>query len=66
MSLPDNIGDKALAQLATSLGLKKILAAQPDLVRKAYDNAHAMAGRLQRPVDIAEEPSHIFQAKNNV
>jgi hypothetical protein len=66
MSLADNIDDKALAQLATSLGLEKILAAQPDLVRKAYDNARAMSDRLQRPDDIAEEPSHIFQAKNNV
>jgi len=25
-----------------------------------------MAQRLQRPDDIADEPSHIFQADNNV
>ncbi|MFP6772249.1 MAG: hypothetical protein VCE74_07910 [Alphaproteobacteria bacterium] len=58
--------DKALAQLATALGLEKILAAQPELIRKAYDNARAMARRLDRPDDISDEPSHIFRADNNV
>ena len=61
-----SLDDKALAQLAISLGLEKIHAAQPALIRQAYDNARAMAGRLERPDDIAAEPSHIFQAKNNV
>jgi hypothetical protein len=61
-----SMDDKALAQLATALGLEKILAAQPELIRKAYDNARAMAGRLDRPDDISDEPSHIFRADNNV
>ncbi|MFP6707117.1 MAG: hypothetical protein VCE75_14020 [Alphaproteobacteria bacterium] len=61
-----SMDDKALAQLATSLGLEKILAAQPELIRNAYDNARAMAGRLERPDDIADEPSHVFRAGNNV
>ena len=61
-----SMDDKALAQLATSLGLEKILAAQPELIRNAYDNARAMARRLERPDDIADEPSHVFRAGNNV
>ena len=61
-----SMDDKALAQLATSLGLEKILAAQPELIRNAYDNARAMAERLERPDDIADEPSHVFRAGNNV
>ena len=61
-----SMDDKALAQLATSLGLEKILAAQPELIRNAYDSARAMAGRLERPDDIADEPSHVFRAGNNV
>ena len=61
-----SMDDKALAQLATSLGLEKILAAQPELIRNAYDNARAMSGRLERPDDIADEPSHVFRAGNNV
>jgi hypothetical protein len=36
------------------------------LIRNAYDNARAMAGRLERPDDIADEPSHVFRAGNNV
>jgi len=62
----DNLDDAALAQLARHLGLAKLYAAQPELIRKAYDGGRAMAGRLQRPDNIADEPSHIFQADNNV
>ncbi|MBT5193459.1 MAG: hypothetical protein HOK30_26610 [Rhodospirillaceae bacterium] len=61
-----SLDDKALEQLARSLGLEKIHSAQPDLVRKAYDSARSMTARLRRPDDIAEEPSHIFRADNNV
>jgi hypothetical protein len=61
-----SLDDKELERLAKSLGLEKIHAAQPELVRQAHANARAMAARLERPTDIAEEPSHIFRADNNV
>ncbi len=61
-----SLDNKDLEQLAQSLGLEKIFAAQPELVRQAHENARAMAGRLERPTDIADEPSHIFKADNNV
>ncbi len=62
----DKLDDAALEQLARQLGLEKLYAARPDLIRQAHDGARAMAERLQRPDDIAHEPSHIFQAENNV
>ncbi len=62
----ESLDDNALAQLARSLGLGKLHADNPDLLRRAYDTARAMADRLPRPDDIADEPSHIFQADNNV
>ncbi|MFP6749815.1 MAG: hypothetical protein VCD66_19745 [Alphaproteobacteria bacterium] len=61
-----SLDDRELEQLVQSLGLEKIFAAQPELVRQAHANARAMAGRLERPGDIADEPSHIFRADNNV
>ncbi|MDP6691250.1 MAG: hypothetical protein QF384_17290 [Alphaproteobacteria bacterium] len=61
-----SLDDNALEQLARSLGLSKLYEENPELVRRAYDNARAMAKRLPRPDDIADEPSHIFQANNNV
>jgi hypothetical protein len=60
------LDDNALKQLATLVGLEKIYNQDPALVRKAYDNGRAMADRLQRPDDIADEPAHIYQANNNV
>ena len=60
------MNNDALARLAKSLGLEKIHAAQPQLVRQAHANARAMADRLERPTDISEEPSHVFRADNNV
>ncbi|MBT3332038.1 MAG: hypothetical protein HOK21_00645 [Rhodospirillaceae bacterium] len=60
------LDDNALKQLAGSVGLAKLYSENPDLVRKSYDGARAMAERLQRPDDVAEEPAHIFQANNNV
>jgi hypothetical protein len=66
MMSSDNLDDVALAQLARHLGLAKLYAARPELIRKAYDSGRAMAQRLQRPDDIADEPSHIFQADKNV
>ena len=62
----DGLGDEALAQLARQLGLEKIHADNPGLIRKAYDAARMMAARLPRPDDIADEPSHTFRADNNV
>ena len=62
----DNLDEAALEQLARQLGLEKLYTEQPALVRQAYDGARAMAARLQRPEDIADEPSHIFQAGNHV
>ena len=61
-----NLDEAALAQLARHLGLGKLYEAQPELVRQAYDGGRATAQRLQRPDDIADEPSHIFRANNNV
>ena len=61
----DNLDAAGLEQLARQLGLEKLYAAQPALLRQAYDGARAMAARLQRPGDIADEPSHIFQAANH-
>ena len=60
------LDDNALKQLATLVGLEKLYNQAPALVRKAYDNGRAMADRLQRPDDIADEPAHIYQANNNV
>lgn len=62
----DKLDDNALGILARELGLGKLYAENPGLVRRAYDSARAMAERLPRPDDIADEPSHIFQANNNV
>jgi len=62
----DNLDEAALAQLARQLGLGKLYDTQPALVRQAYEGGRAMARRLPRPDDIADEPSHIFQADNNV
>jgi hypothetical protein len=62
----DKLDEAALEQLAWQLGLGTLYAAQPQLLRQAYDGARVMAGRLRRPEDIAEEPGHIFRADNNV
>ncbi len=62
----DKLDEMALQQLARQLGLGTLYDAQPQLLRQAYDGARAMAQRLRRPEDIAEEPGHIFQADNNV
>jgi hypothetical protein len=62
----DNLDEAALGQLARHLGLGKLYETQPELVRKAHDSGRAMAQRLPRPDNIADEPSHIFQAENNV
>ncbi len=62
----NNVDEAALAQLARHLGLEKLYEAQPELVRQAYDGGRAMARRLQRPDDIADEPAHVFRADNNV
>ncbi len=62
----DSLDRAALEQLARELGLEKLYAARPELLRQAHANARAMAARLRRPEDIAAEPSHIFQAENNV
>ncbi|MDA1098556.1 MAG: hypothetical protein O2967_06170 [Proteobacteria bacterium] len=62
----DNLDDAALEQLARQLGLGTLYDAQPALLRQAYDGGRAMARRLRRPADIADEPGHIFQPDNNV
>lgn len=46
--------------------MAQIYADNPALIRKAYDAARLMAERLPRPDNIADEPSHIFKADNNV
>ena len=62
----DGLDDEALGQLARQLGLAQIYADNPALIRKAYDAARLMAERLPGPDNIADEPSHIFKADNNV
>ena len=57
--------DKDLTEFAKSLGLEVIYASRPELVRAAFENARAMAERLNRMHAPGDEPSHIFRVDNN-
>ena len=57
--------DKGLTEIAKSLGLEVINASRPELVRAAFENARAMAERLDRTHAPGDEPSHIFRVDNN-
>jgi len=57
--------DKDLTEFAKSLGLEVIYASRPELVSAAFENARAMAERLNRTHAPGDEPSHIFRVDNN-
>ncbi len=57
----DTLDDGALRQLARELGLEKLAETDLDLLRRAREAARAMAQRLPRSDDMADEPAHIFQ-----
>ena len=57
--------DEDLTEFAKSLGLEVIYASRPELVRAAFENARAMAERLNRTNAPGDEPSHIFRVDNN-
>ena len=57
--------DKDLSEIAKSLGLEVIYASRPELVHTAFENARAMAERLDRTHAPGDEPSHIFRVDNN-
>ena len=57
--------DKDLTEFAKSLGLEVIYASRPELVRASFENARAMAERLNRTHAPGDEPSHIFRVDNN-
>ena len=57
--------DKDLTEIAKSHGLEVSYAARPELVRTAFENARAMAERLDRTHAPGDEPSHIFRVDNN-
>ncbi len=61
-----SLDNKEVEALAHALGLEVILEARPELVRQAYTSARAMAARLERTEDVADEPGHVFRADNNV
>jgi hypothetical protein len=52
--------DEELARKAAELGLQELAGSQPGDLKRALENAAALAGRIPRDILWTEEPSHIF------
>jgi hypothetical protein len=52
--------DEELASKAAELGLQELAKSQPGELKKALENAEALASRIPQDIHWTEEPSHIF------
>ena len=52
--------DEELARKAAELGLQELAGSQPGDLKRAIENAEALASRIPQDIHWTEEPCHIF------